>query len=261
MNVKKIPLLDLISIKFPEYDRERLFSMILAGKVRVDGDLSRDPKRRVSGESEIRIDSPARYVSRGGDKLEHAIVSWNIDCRGMTFLDCGSSTGGFTDCLLAHGAATVYSIDVGYNQLSYRLRTDPRVRVFERTNIMDCVPAMFDPNPGAAVCDLSFRSVTRAASRILGLVGENGYCISLVKPQFEWKNPSRDFRGVVPDEEVFGVASSVVSDLSEESVRVKDALVSPVRGRDGNKELLFLLVRDEHADPENAREKLRVLLG
>jgi 23S rRNA (cytidine1920-2'-O)/16S rRNA (cytidine1409-2'-O)-methyltransferase len=261
MKAKKVRLLELIRSLYDEYDKEKLFSLILAGKVRVSGNVIRDPKLLVREDVDVKVDSEKRFVSRGGEKLEHAILEWNMDVKGKVFIDCGSSTGGFTDCLLSHGAKLVYAIDVGYNQLAYKLRIDPRVRVCEKTNIMDCIPSMFDHEPDAAVADLSFRSVTHASSVILGLVKPGSFCIALIKPQFEWDKPDEDFNGVVPDSEVFNIGCSVILGLAKEGVKTDDILVSPIRGREGNTELLFRLVRSSQADTDFACAKLGRLLG
>jgi 23S rRNA (cytidine1920-2'-O)/16S rRNA (cytidine1409-2'-O)-methyltransferase len=261
MKAKKIPLLKLICERYPQSTNEELFSKILAGCVRVQNETVRDSKRLVSPDAEVTLDLSRHFVSRGGEKLDHAIGIWKIEVAGRTFIDCGASTGGFTDCLLYYGAMKVYAVDVGYNQLAYKLRVDPRVIVYEKQNIMDCSAGMFDCVPDAAVCDLSFRSVKRASSHILGLVKPDGFVIALIKPQFEWKEPEMGFHGVVPDEKVSAIAAGVVRDLGDEGVCVREVIVSPIRGRDGNMELLFKLNRDSKPDEKTALSKLEFALS
>jgi 23S rRNA (cytidine1920-2'-O)/16S rRNA (cytidine1409-2'-O)-methyltransferase len=256
LKTRRVPLIELTVRRFPQLKREEIFALILGGRVSVGGGRIRDPKHAVLEDESISIEEKDKYVSRGGDKLEHALSAFGIDVEGKVFIDAGSSTGGFTDCLLDHGAKIVHAVDVGYNQLDYELRKDPRVKVMERTNIMESVPSMFDPAPDAATCDLAFRSIRRAASHILSLTGSSGFCIALIKPQFEWENPDRNFRGVVPPNKIEGIVSSTIEDLKNEEVLVADLTVSPIRGHDGNLELLFLLEHSLNPDTKNAFEML-----
>ena len=186
---------------------------------------------------------PRSFASRGGEKLAHALDAWRMDCRGVTFIDAGCSHGGFTDCLLSRGASLVYAVDVGENQLDWRLRGDQRVVVKESTNVMDIAPGDLNPSPQRAVADLSFRSLRQAASHILALTTE-GTGIFLVKPQFEWRNPAPDFRGVVRGTKAL---ASILQDLLEalraEGAHTLKGTCSPLRGRKGNREFFFLLSR------------------
>jgi 23S rRNA (cytidine1920-2'-O)/16S rRNA (cytidine1409-2'-O)-methyltransferase len=199
------------------------------------------PGTPVAADVPISIREKPPYVSRGGEKLAAALDLWGIACEGKTWIDAGCSTGGFTDCLLRRGASLVYAIDVGENQLDWRLRADPRVRVMEATNVMAVRGEELDPTPDSAVADLSFRSLRLAASRILSLTAERRG-IFLVKPQFEYIHPPRDFDGVVRGQGALrDILSDLVAGLGNEGVRAEDAVESPLRGRKGNREFLFLL--------------------
>lgn len=222
----------------PHAPRERLISLILCGDVEFDGEVVRDPKSLVRPECSVEFHSGS-FVSRGGLKLEHALDTWHIDPRGKVVVDAGASTGGFTDALLRHGAAAVHAVDVGYNQLDYRLRTDPRVHVHERTNIMDVT--RLEPRPHFGVIDLSFRSLRGAARHTLELTLES-FVVALLKPQFEWRDPPGSFDGRVPDDRVDSIVTSTLEGLREESLAHAELTESPIRGRGGNREFLVLLV-------------------
>lgn len=234
---KRVGLLDLLVGLFPETHRERLFSRILCGDVVVDGSVLRDPKVTVSSEAEV-ILSAKRFVSRGGFKLDPVLEVWKIPVEGKVFLDAGCSTGGFTDALLQRGASAVHAVDVGTGQLDWKLRSDPRVIVWEGTNVMEL--SRLDPRPQAAVADLSFRSLRGAAAKILSLTTE-GWMVALVKPQFEWVNPPEAFDGIVPDDRIPEILDRLEGDLRTEGVRLGDRLASEVRGRKGNQEYLTRL--------------------
>ncbi len=241
--MKKITLYQKLKKDFPAVPEKELYAQILCGEVLVDEQIIRDPKFPVDTETGI-ILNPKKYVSRGGFKLEKAIELWKPSLEGRIVLDAGCSTGGFTDCLLKNGAASVYAVDVGYNQLDYSLRTNPSVVVMEKTNIMHVQD--LDPRPDWAVADLSFRSIRSAASHILSLTKEK-FLIALVKPQFEWQNPDEDFSGVVSDkDQILEIAAEVMDELKEESAYVLKAGTSPVSGRKGNRELLFWISSDEN---------------
>ncbi|RPJ06347.1 MAG: TlyA family RNA methyltransferase, partial [Spirochaetaceae bacterium] len=225
----------------PQVDRKELLARIMCGEVMTNGERLRDPKALVEHDALITMQVPGRFVSRGGEKLAHALSVFNINPAGKTFLDAGASTGGFTDCLLQSGAARVYAIDVGYCQLDYRLRRDVRVAVMEKTNITSCKPEMFAPPPDMAVMDLSFRSLRGAASHCISLTQEKKV-IALIKPQFEWQNPDEDFSGIVNDPKARAVILvKLVQDLHSEKVFLIDCTFSPILGRKGNKEYFFLL--------------------
>ncbi len=233
-----VPLLRLLCERFPDVSPKELHARVLCGEVLVNGGTERDPSRSVSADAtlEWRVN---RFVSRGGLKLEAALAAWQLPVQGRVFVDAGASTGGFTDCLLHAGAERVHAVDVGYNQLDYRLRQDPRVVVHERTNIMSL--ERLEPEPHAGVADLSFRSLKGAAHRLLQLTRER-WAVVLVKPQFELPAPDRAFDGVIRDRALLlGTLLRVVAALSAEDVAVIQTMPSPVVGRRGNREFLFLV--------------------
>jgi 23S rRNA (cytidine1920-2'-O)/16S rRNA (cytidine1409-2'-O)-methyltransferase len=238
---RRIRLIDLLKTRYPARDEKELFADILRGDVLVAGEKVMKPGTPVAADAQISIREKPPYVSRGGEKLEAGLDRWGIECGGKNWIDAGCSTGGFTDCLLRRGASLVYAIDVGENQLDWRLRADPRVRVMESTNIMTVQAEELDPPPDSAVADLSFRSIRHAASRILGLTAERRG-IFLVKPQFEYADPPREFRGVVQGSGALrAIITDLVEGLADEGVTVEDGIESPLRGRRGNREFLFLL--------------------
>ncbi|MFW6368466.1 MAG: TlyA family RNA methyltransferase [Spirochaetota bacterium] len=237
--MKKRRLLDLLASRFPEQEKKELHARILCGEVRVMGATERDPKRLVSGDAEIEW-LGASFVGRGAEKLLAALDAFKPGVVGETVLDAGSSTGGFTEQLLAHGAALVYAVDVGTNQLAWRLRNDNRVRVMEGTNIAEVRVADLDPPPRFAVCDLSFRSLRGIVPHI-GRLTREGRVIALAKPQFERKlarelAEDQLFEGVVADEEGERILRVLEQVLAGEGVRVASRIPSPVRGRRGNRE-------------------------
>ncbi len=234
---KDKPLIELLQQRFEDYSYQDLYSMIMCGEIKVGGETIREARKKVDPDSDIVIKS-RRWVSRGGGKLEHALLSWNISSESRIVLDAGASTGGFTDCLLKRGASEVHSVDVGYNQLDYSLRIDKRVHVHERTNIMSV--NSLTPQPDFAVADLSFRSITGAASHILKLT-KNNLLIALIKPQFELSD-TYGFDGVIRDENLLlEVVKSVALTLQDEGVIIDDLIKSPIKGTKGNTEFLFLL--------------------
>jgi 23S rRNA (cytidine1920-2'-O)/16S rRNA (cytidine1409-2'-O)-methyltransferase len=241
MAPRRIPLIDLLKTLYPGSDEKELRAQVIRGNVAVAGEKVVKPGTPVRPDAPVSLRPVPAFVSRGGEKLQAAIRAWDVECGGRAWIDAGCSTGGFTDCLLQNGAPLVYSVDVGEGQLDWRLRGDARVRVMERTNIMSLNRPDLDPLPGRAVADLSFRSLQGAARHILELTVE-GWGIFLVKPQFELRRPPSDFHGVVRDP---GDARSIVEDLVQrldaEGVTVEKQIPSPVPGRKGNREILFLL--------------------
>ncbi|WP_319560859.1 SAM-dependent methyltransferase [Marispirochaeta sp.] len=237
----KVPLLQLLCRKFPELTREELYARLLCGEVRVGSGIEKDPKALVNPAADISFVF-RRYVSRGGEKLESAFKNLQFPVSGKIFIDAGSSTGGFTHFLLLHGARAVHAVDVGYNQLDYRLRNDPRVIVHERTNIQSL--SSLDPGPHAAVGDLSFRSLRGVVGHILSLTQEE-WGVFLLKPQFEITDPAEDFCGVVHDAATLKrTLQSTLLSLAEESIRTEAMCAAGIRGRKGNQEYMVLLRRD-----------------
>jgi 23S rRNA (cytidine1920-2'-O)/16S rRNA (cytidine1409-2'-O)-methyltransferase len=241
LDKRRVCLRELVKIKYPHLSADKILALILCGDVRADGERLKDPHQMVCRDTSIEIVARKRFVSRGGEKLDRALEDWKLPVEGLVFIDAGCSTGGFTDCLLNRGARLVHAVDVGYSQLDYRLRSTKRVKVYERTNIMTAERSFFDPEADAAVVDLSFRSIVGAGSHILGLV-KKGWLISLIKPQFEWRKPSKDFKGVVKDRKVLqDILIDLVNRLWENRSYVTRVAPSPIRGRKGNREFFFLI--------------------
>jgi 23S rRNA (cytidine1920-2'-O)/16S rRNA (cytidine1409-2'-O)-methyltransferase len=239
--MRKLALIELLKTRYPSREEKELFAEILRGGVQVAGRKVVKPGTAVPIDAPLSIRERPLFVSRGGEKLAAALDEWSIDCAESAWIDGGCSTGGFTDCLLQRGAALVYAVDVGRNQLDRRIRTDARVRAMEGTNIMALTPGDFDPLPDWAAADLSFRSLRRAAAHILSLASRHRG-IFLVKPQFEYRDPPPDFKGVVREPRaLYDILSGLIDSLVTEGVTVEKALASPIRGRKGNREFLFLL--------------------
>jgi 23S rRNA (cytidine1920-2'-O)/16S rRNA (cytidine1409-2'-O)-methyltransferase len=235
---KRRPFVEILSQRYPAHSKDQLIAYIVCKNVLLDGQICADPRMLVDCGSRMELTFD-RYVSRGGLKLEHALDSWHLDPTGLVMLDAGSSTGGFTDCLLQRGALSVHSVDVGYNQLDFRLRTDPRVIVHEKQNIMTLED--LHPTPQAAVADLSFRSIRGAASHILNFT-TGKWLISLIKPQFEVPRWKEGFFGVVTDSALlYEVMLGVYDALAVEEVGIHAVVPSPILGRKGNTEFLALL--------------------
>lgn len=233
---KKRSLLDTLAGRFDGLSRDEIYARIMCGEVIVEAAVVRDPKHLVRQDCEITF-RRRTFVSRGGEKLDVALEKHRIDVSGMVVLDAGASTGGFTECLLKRGASRVHAVDVGYNQLAYNLRTDTRVCVHERCNIMAI--ESLDPQPDCAVADLSFRSLRGAAVHLLNLVRRDTL-LALVKPQFEWKCPPTEFDGVVRSaEDTVTILHELIDDLADEGSRVIHVTESCITGRRGNKEYFF----------------------
>ena len=172
---------------------------IMTGQVLVNEQLIDKPGMLVPRDAVLRIRGRHRYVSRGGYKLEAAIERFRVNVAGRVALDCGASTGGFTDCLLQHGARLVYAVEVGYGQLVGSLRADARVRNLERTNLSGLVSSDLDPPPSLVTLDLSYLSLTKALPIAAALVEPEGYVLALLKPLFEVESPEARRSGQIDD--------------------------------------------------------------
>lgn len=212
----------------------------MAGDIRVDGAQVTKPGAMVQSSALIEVLQRPAYVSRGGDKLAHALDAFGIDPTGLICLDVGASTGGFTDCLLQHGAAKVYAVDVGYGVLDYRLRQDERVVVMERVNARELAP--LPEQCDLLVMDVSFIGIEKvlpAACRSLRLGAELAV---LVKPQFQAKREEVGKKGVVKDVQVHAaVIGRVVDWTSSNGLRLLNLTTSPLLGAEGNREFLLHL--------------------
>ena len=227
--------------------REKARAYILAGDISVDGVTETRAAALVAAEAAIALAQPARFVSRGGDKLEHALASFGIDVAGRVAIDVGASTGGFTDCLLQHGAARVYAVDVGYGQLDQRLRADTHVVSMERTNIRELTS--LPERPDLATVDTSFISLTKVLPATVALLRRGADIVALVKPQFEAARGEVDRRGVVRDPLVHAaVIGRVAAWCVEHGLRVRGVATSPLLGPAGNKEFfLWLQIPEDDA--------------
>src|SRR6266568_2874333 len=180
--------------------RERARALIMAGHVLVDGQVVDKAGQLVDPEADIRLKDDLPYVSRGGLKLQKALDEFHIDVHGLVVMDVGASTGGFTDCLLQRGAQRVYAVDVGYGQLAWKLRQDPRVVILEKTNIRYLAPDRLGESPDLAVIDASFISLAKVMPNALALIKPHGEIVALIKPQFEVGRGEVGKGGVVRDE-------------------------------------------------------------
>ena len=227
--------------------RTKAQAMIMSGVVLVNEKRVDKPSETFADDAIIRIKGDTlqnRYVSRGGLKLEEALECFSIDPAGFVCLDVGSSTGGFTDCLLQNGAARVICIDSGTNQLDWRLRNDERVEVRENTNARRLKPEEFDTRFDLIVIDVSFISVTKILPALVGLLKPEGKIIVLVKPQFEVGRGEVGKGGIVKEPEKHErVVSEINSFASELGLYVLGLIESPILGAQGNKEFLALYER------------------
>ncbi len=257
----RIRLIDELARRYPDRPLRELSALVIRGLVRVDGEPVRKPGTLVRTDAALELPTAEPWASRGGAKLAAALAAWRFDVRGRVFLDAGSSTGGFTDCLLAGGAAVVHCVDVGRGQLAWKLRTDPRVRVHEGVNVMDLAAGDLVPRPDRAVADLSFRSLRGAARVILSLTGE-GIGIFLCKPQFEWKDHPAGFRGVVADPaDRARILHALVDDLWNAGAFTRRITASPIEGRKGNREFLMLVSDRPGSTRAAASEAVDACLG
>lgn len=225
-------------------NRSQARSLILEGRVRVDGAPARKAGANVRDGAALEVERPRRFVGRGGEKIERALEDFAIDVTGLRVLDVGASTGGFTDCVLQRGASSVTALDVGYGQLDWRLRNDPRVTVVERTNFRLLADDAFDRPFDLIVVDASFISVRTILARASGFLKEDGSIVALVKPQFEAGPQRLGAGGVVRDPGVHRAVLREVRDAMEEIGLVAKAVTaSPLRGPAGNREFFLLLAR------------------
>ena len=225
--------------------REQAKRLILAGEVLVDGELHSKPGQSVSVDASIKIKRPLRYVSRGGLKLEKAFQVFDVDVSGKTGLDVGASTGGFTDCLLQHGAGYVYAVDVGYGQLAWKLRRDSRVCVIERLNARGLEPSLFDRPVEVCVVDVSFISLRAVLPAVKRCVEAGSDLILLIKPQFEAGREYVDKGGVVRNSQVHvNVLRTLIQFGQGMGMSVSGITYSPIRGPAGNIEYLLWINED-----------------
>ncbi len=224
--------------------RSRAQALILAGLVRVEGQPAAKAGQLIPPSAQIEVSGPEHpYVSRGGVKLAGALDHFGLEVEGLNCLDVGASTGGFTDCLLQRGAAAVTCVDVGYGQLAWKLRQDPRVTLFERTNARDLPPGLAPGPFGLIVVDVSFISLTLVLPPLILHLGPGGWLLPMVKPQFEAGREAVGAGGVVRDPALRQAAvDKVAACLEGLGLRVLGRAASPILGPKGNQEF-FVLAR------------------
>lgn len=248
--MEKERLDNLLVIQGITETRERAQGLILAGKILVNDKLSDKPGTKYSPEVTIRcLGNDLPYVSRGGLKLEKALQVFPINLEGKLVLDIGASTGGFTDCALQNGAAQVVALDVGYGQLAWKLRSDSRVTVIERTNIRYFKPEQMEALVDFVTCDVSFISLVLVIPVIPTLLKPGGQAVLLIKPQFEAGRDRVGKKGVVKDPTVhYEVINKVLATAADHHLSVQGLSFSPVKGPEGNIEyLLYLHYTDDQA--------------
>jgi 23S rRNA (cytidine1920-2'-O)/16S rRNA (cytidine1409-2'-O)-methyltransferase len=236
--------LDMLLVERGLFDsREKARRSIMAGQVRVGGHRIDKPGTKVADDSELEVAERMPFVSRGGIKLHQAIEHFDLDLRGRICLDAGASTGGFTDCLLQHGAARVYAIDVGYGQLDYRLRSDSRVVVMERMNIRylphDALPEIVS----VITVDVSFISLNQVVPALVPHLESGGWLLPLIKPQFEVGKGQVGKGGIVRDEVL---RQEVIEERVQDLVRLgfdSQGVVDVIPGAEGNRETMALLIK------------------
>lgn len=240
--------------------QQKAQAMILAGQVLVGDQLVDKPGQGVEDNVEVTVREGLRYVGRGGLKLEHAVDRFGVDVSGKTAVDVGASTGGFTDCLLQRGARRVYAVDVGYGQLAWQLRQDPRVVVLERTNVryLEDLPELVE----LATIDVSFISLELVWPVVVRLLQARGEILALVKPQFEARREQVQKGGVVRDSKVHRqVLERVVQRAASEGLRIRGLTASPLKGPAGNVEFFAYLTKDDRLDNVSLHEAAEAALA
>ena len=226
--------------------REQANSILMTGNVFIDNKRVEKPGQRVSQNSKIEIKGKTYpWVSRGGIKLNKAILKFNLNCNSIIALDIGASTGGFTDVLLANGASKIYAVDVGYGQLDWKLRQDERVIVKEKTNARYLTDQIIQDPLDAVVCDASFISLKKVLPSGLGFLKSHGWLVALIKPQFEVGKALVGKGGVVKDPKLHEAVMNDIKNWIETEIKmnVLGVLESPILGPSGNKEFLIVATK------------------
>jgi 23S rRNA (cytidine1920-2'-O)/16S rRNA (cytidine1409-2'-O)-methyltransferase len=222
--------------------REKARRLIMAGAVFSGGTRLDKASQSLADDTPLEMRETDRYVGRGGHKLEAALRHFGIDPSGWVCLDVGASTGGFTDCLLQHGAAKVYALDVGHGQLAWKIRNDPRVVVMEHRNARHLQPDDLPEKVRLAVFDVSFISLTLVLPPVTGLLTDGGMMVALIKPQFELSRPEVGRGGIVRDEAARTRAVDKIRDFTlAAGWSWRGVVDSPLAGADGNREFLCLI--------------------
>ena len=243
--------------------RELAKAYIMAGNVYVDGQKEDKAGTKVAVTAKLEVKgNQMKYVSRGGYKLEKAMDVFGIRLNGKICLDIGASTGGFTDCMLQNGASKVYAIDVGYGQFAWKLRNDERVVCLEKTNVRYVTHEQVPDEGDFASIDVSFISLTKVLPAVLGVLGEKGQLVCLIKPQFEAGREKVGKKGVVRDSSVHReVIEMIVEYVRTQSLGILGLDFSPIKGPEGNIEYLIYLDKSQsgmHEDEVQARVDIAV---
>jgi len=222
--------------------REQAQRAVMAGEVRIGEQVAQKPSLLVEPDVSIFTAAAPRFVGRGGLKLEGALDQFAIDVRNWIAVDIGASTGGFTDCLLQRGARKVYAIDVGHGQLAWKIRSDPRVTVLEKTNARTISPSLTGEGANICVIDVSFISLTLILPNAFELVTPNGIVLALIKPQFELQRADVGKGGVIRDPELQQKAQDkIVAFVASRGHVVTGIVPSSIKGADGNQEFFACL--------------------
>ena len=242
--------------------RERAQAEIMAGNVFVDGQRVEKAGEKYDMEANVQVKGEAiPYVSRGGLKLEKALSSFNINLEGKTCIDVGASTGGFTDCMLKNGAIKVFSIDVGYGQLAWSLRQDPRVVCMERTNVRYVQPEQIGELADFSSIDVSFISLTKVLPVVKRLLKADGRIVCLIKPQFEAGREKVGKKGVVRDKVVhIEVIEKIVDWSIKEQLNPIGLEFSPIKGPEGNIEYLLYLSKSDWKEDVKFEQVIKLLV-
>lgn len=238
--------------------RELAKAYIMAGIVYVEG--CKEEKAGTKLPPDIKIEvrgNQMKYVSRGGYKLEKAMKEFDISLDGKICIDIGASTGGFTDCMLQNGAEKVYAIDVGYGQFAWKLRSDPRVICLEKTNMRYVTHEQIPDEADFASVDVSFISLTKILPAAVGVLGENGRLVCLIKPQFEAGREKVGKKGVVKDQAVHReVIRKIVNYAMEQRLGILGLSFSPIKGPEGNIEYLIYLAKNQRGMAETMVQEM-----
>lgn len=242
--------------------RERAKTSIMAGKIFVDGQRVDKAGEKVSVDAEIIFKGQEiPYVSRGGLKLEKAMKEFGISLKNKTCMDIGASTGGFTDCMLQNGAKKVFSIDVGYGQFAWKLRTDQRVVCMERTNIRYVTPDDIGELTDFASIDVSFISLKKIMPATINLLSDKGEVVALIKPQFEAGKEKVGKKGVVRDINVHNeVVKSIVDYLLSQGLNILALSYSPIKGPEGNIEYLVYFTKDKDRESKFSIDDVEIIV-
>ena len=239
--------------------RELAKAYIMAGNVYVDGQKEDKAGTKVAVTARLEVKgNQMKYVSRGGYKLEKAMDVFGIRLNGKICLDIGASTGGFTDCMLQNGASKVYAIDVGYGQFAWKLRNDERVVCLEKTNVRYVTHEQVPDEADFASIDVSFISLTKVLPAVLGILGEKGQLVCLIKPQFEAGREKVGKKGVVRDSGVHReVIEMIVDYVRTQSLGILGLDFSPIKGPEGNIEYLIYLDKSQSGmEPEAVQARV-----